>query len=946
MLKRIFLAVLAVVLVLSFFTVFSTQTHAASEMKASEDCIRMIQEIEGFRAIPYWDYSQWTVGFGTACPEEHLERYKKEGIPVAEAQALFTEQLARFENAVNKFIDKHNLSLSQQQFDALVSFTYNLGSGSLNKESYTIVQAILAGATGNDMIYAFSVYCKAGGEFQPGLMRRRMAEANLYLYGIYSEDAPESYYYVHYDANGGVRDASSQGYDGNLHAVPLSRPTYEGYTFVGWYTKKDGGVKITTLDETTHGMTLYAHWEPNSNQAEAPTEPATGVQVTVKDGLVHLRSGAGMNYGITKDVYAGQVLTITGTTQANGLLWGLCSDGWICLDHTNYYDLVQIERPGSTVTLPSVPVYASVINPNGITVYTGPHTTYPQAKTLAAGKQILLEEVILFDGNVWARCEYGWIRVNSKILLHDENTLAHSFKVVTAVSGLTVRTGPGKNYEKETTLSKDASYTVYVLAYVDGAYWGRIYEGWICLDYTDFDASKVSQYQSHTYGEWYMHSASNCVTHGQLRRDCQHCEHYETAEAPLGDHGMGDWTLIQAPTCTAEGVEQRSCQYCGSSETRAVAANGHAMGDWIVIREATAEAPGEERSNCQHCDYYETRQLLYADHQFGEWYTTQDASCTAPGQQRRDCAVCGHSELREVSPLGHDYGAWYESIPATYTEQGQERRDCSRCDSYETRQTDVLPVPPVIRTYATITCDSLRVRSGPGTSYKQVSLLRKGDEVEILEIQTVGKNEWGRLENGWICLTGYTTLRQVEENGHTQHTYGEWYETIAPTTTSYGQERRDCQYCGHSETRQTDMLKVETVEKVYATITYDTLTIRSGAGTSYSKLGSLKKGAIVEILEQKTVGKNVWGRISMGWICLTDHTSVVTVTEEASESIQGKTMKVNTSSLKIRSGAGTKFDIVGYLYSGAVVEVLETVTVNGTKWARIAEGWVCADYLK
>ena len=102
-----------------------------------------------------------------------------------------------------------------------------------------------------------------------------------------------------------------------------------------------------------------------------------------------------------------------------------------------------------------------VINPNGITVYTGPHTTYPQAKTLAAGKQILLEEVILFDGNVWARCEYGWIRVNSKILLHDENTLAHSFRVVTAVSGLTVRTGPGKNYEKETTLSKDLNGTIW-----------------------------------------------------------------------------------------------------------------------------------------------------------------------------------------------------------------------------------------------------------------------------------------------------------------------------------------------------------------------------------------------------------------------------------------------------------------------------------------------------
>ena len=216
--RRLFGALFAVTLLLSFFTMFAVDAQAATDMKASRECILMIQGSEGFRAIPYWDYSQWTVGYGSECPAEHLERYKKEGIPVEEAEALFLQHLVRFENAVNKFMAKHSLKLTQQQFDALVSFTYNLGTSSLNKTSYTIVDAVLNAETENELIYAFSIYCMAGGEFQPGLMRRRLAEANMYLNGEYSEYAPESYMYVFYDATGGVRDASAQGYDANRAA--------------------------------------------------------------------------------------------------------------------------------------------------------------------------------------------------------------------------------------------------------------------------------------------------------------------------------------------------------------------------------------------------------------------------------------------------------------------------------------------------------------------------------------------------------------------------------------------------------------------------------------------------------------------------------------------------------------------------------------------------------
>jgi lysozyme len=105
--------------------------------------------MEGFEAIPYWDYGQWTVGFGTRCPDEHLARYQKEGIPYEEAHELMREHVAIFEGYVNTFMNNNDLQLSQHQFDALVSLVYNLGPAVLYDYESDLMHAILNGAGGN-----------------------------------------------------------------------------------------------------------------------------------------------------------------------------------------------------------------------------------------------------------------------------------------------------------------------------------------------------------------------------------------------------------------------------------------------------------------------------------------------------------------------------------------------------------------------------------------------------------------------------------------------------------------------------------------------------------------------------------------------------------------------------------------------------------------------------
>ena len=111
---------LAAVLALVMLIPMLPAAKAASQMTVSADLVRVLKAMEGFSSKPYWDYGQWTVGYGTECPADKLEEYKANGIPEAEAQALLEKELDRFETAVNGFIDKHKLSLKQHQFDLRV----------------------------------------------------------------------------------------------------------------------------------------------------------------------------------------------------------------------------------------------------------------------------------------------------------------------------------------------------------------------------------------------------------------------------------------------------------------------------------------------------------------------------------------------------------------------------------------------------------------------------------------------------------------------------------------------------------------------------------------------------------------------------------------------------------------------------------------------------------
>ncbi len=313
----------------------------------SSEGMRMLKLEEGFSYKPYWDYGQWTVGYGTKCPDDLVEYYKANGISQADAQILLTKHMATMEATVDSFIQKYGLTMNGHQYDALIMFSYNCGTAWCSETDGTFHNMIKNQATGNDLIRGFVLWCSAGGEIKDFLVRRRMCEANMYLNGVYSQTPPENYCFVTYDANGGSTDPRSQGYDGELTAAPYPVPTYEGYIFDGWYTAKTGGTKVTALDISHNNTTLYARWKSPTPPPVSPGEGPSTVTIKITNGPVNVRSGPGIEYDKLSIgmVYQGETLTLTeyamGTVSQTGETapWGKFTEyggGWVCLNYTDY----------------------------------------------------------------------------------------------------------------------------------------------------------------------------------------------------------------------------------------------------------------------------------------------------------------------------------------------------------------------------------------------------------------------------------------------------------------------------------------------------------------------------------------------------------------------------------------------------------------------------------
>ena len=146
-------------------------------MKTSNKGKAIIKQYEGFRAKPYLcPAGVPTIGYGATYYADGRKVTLKDA-PISEADAdnLLDKMLGKYEDAVNRYVQ---VPITQNQFDALVSFCYNLGQEALRKS--TLLKKL------NNKDYkgaadAFLNWVYASGKKLQGLVNRRTDEHKLFL---------------------------------------------------------------------------------------------------------------------------------------------------------------------------------------------------------------------------------------------------------------------------------------------------------------------------------------------------------------------------------------------------------------------------------------------------------------------------------------------------------------------------------------------------------------------------------------------------------------------------------------------------------------------------------------------------------------------------------------------------------------------------------------------
>ena len=139
-------------------------------MKTSAEGIALIKKFEGLELNSYQcSANVWTLGYGHTQGVAEGDSCSEE-----EAEIILVNDLKEFETYVNALVD---VELDQNQFDALVAWTFNLGP--TNLRTSTLLKKLNAGEY-NDVPSEIKRWNRAGGQVLDGLIRRREAEALLF----------------------------------------------------------------------------------------------------------------------------------------------------------------------------------------------------------------------------------------------------------------------------------------------------------------------------------------------------------------------------------------------------------------------------------------------------------------------------------------------------------------------------------------------------------------------------------------------------------------------------------------------------------------------------------------------------------------------------------------------------------------------------------------------
>ena len=184
--KRLSIQIVTSLLVFLVVLVLGTSHKAQAEpvkMRMGRAGIELLKNFEGcslkaYKPLPTEKY--YTIGYGHYGPDV------KEDMVITKEQAeeILKEDLVEYADYVNDFLNKNKLTVTQSQFDALTSFTYNLGDVWKYANRCRLRDYLIDGIdkySEKEIREAFTAWNRAGGQVLAGLTKRRNAEADLFF---------------------------------------------------------------------------------------------------------------------------------------------------------------------------------------------------------------------------------------------------------------------------------------------------------------------------------------------------------------------------------------------------------------------------------------------------------------------------------------------------------------------------------------------------------------------------------------------------------------------------------------------------------------------------------------------------------------------------------------------------------------------------------------------
>ncbi len=932
--KRIVCVLLTLIMLMSLVPV----SASAAGMGISESAITVLKQLEGYTTI--CDTNGYT-GYGTLCTEKGAHG----GHRTTEKQAdtALRAKLSELDEAVSRFASNKGLSLSQSKHDALVLFSFENGTA-WTTGTGDLQAAVASGKSGSDFLNAICRWDESNADDS-----RRMIEANMYLYGIYSSGRPSNFIRVYYVTNdmayqlpdgawetfyGSIQgNTIEQYYDVTVKTAPHLNPTMDNHTFTGWYHYTEyGWEKVSSLTASNHEDVLVAGWVPDFS---VPGD--TSVSYVVKKSQLlsqrtYWHNPATGNFGAVVDE------TVEDYFFMDDALWVesdyLAEDGtrWCKIRGEDRWVKVRLDGQGVDVDVNVTVTNSYLRRRASASIYSAQNGSYNQ------GAVLRIIDTEKKDGFLWGEVAtsatdntpLGWVALmytnyesvinSSSASANNSNAIAKA--VITYNGYVNVRSDAGTHNRIVSALPKGTEVSLFETKFVNGLEWGRCSTGWFCLSYANVTR----------------------LTNTSANKD----EGF-TAYAFAGTVDPHTVAIYQAPSTSANRIFTRQYINPAVTVTNLVYAEGMTWGKiaegWIMV--------SDNLGNARDVDLATAKFVVTSNN-----LTVRSDAYTAA--DRVDSLGKGVefnvNYQNQVIVVGDTVWAYATKVGETGTNSyygwvNLETKNVSRVDAPalddNTNENHGQAVTGLMGTV--INTNALKVRQSDATYAAILGTLSNGTTVAIWESND--DETWYKVDSNQNGVYDY------EEDGWVFGSYLNVFEGTTDGTASNGSASG----------------KVETGMGVVAN-TYSGLNVRTGAGTGYGFVCKLLPGTSVEILEVKTVGATKWGRTAQGWVSM-DYIAMVSnypINGTTGGSMGGNSGTTTGSEVAIYTGTAlvdltvyketsTKAEAVRTLMAGDPITLHEIRTVvteetsdpvtNGSSssttttkttsyWARVNDGYI------